>query len=188
MCFWASAGFSARPGCSCNLPGIINSLSVYSGLSPCTAVIVVEETTCCMFLMQYSCVTVMSAETGLAVGLDEIIEAWLNFLSRIGEGAKERYAPVCGGERERERTLFECYQVHDGQCQIRLMGCRWGDELEKSEAGGTASLLITVGPVCEAPVWYLSLRDVSLSVPSVSTHLWEKDHWTQRKGNTPMVD
>ncbi len=62
-------------------------------------------TTSCMFLMQYCCVTVMSAETVLAVGLNEIIEAWLNFLSRIGEGATERYKPVRGWEREREREI-----------------------------------------------------------------------------------
>ncbi len=111
--FWASTGISARPGCSCNLPGLINSLSVYNGLLPCTAVIVVEETTSCMFLMQYCCVTVMSAETVLAVGLNEIIEARLNFLSRIGEGATERHKPVRGWERERESG-----------CSLSVIRCR----------------------------------------------------------------
>lgn len=40
------------------------------------------------------------SHVGLPAGLDENIEARLNFLSSIGEGTKERYEPVCKGERE----------------------------------------------------------------------------------------
>lgn len=41
-----------RTRCSCNLPGEINSLSAYSGVSPCSDVIVGGQTRC-MFVMQY---------------------------------------------------------------------------------------------------------------------------------------